>query len=123
MIGASCFLIKNYVDDHIPEEKDSDKAKYSIVTCVYVGEYDYVNNADIVTISSKKKEGKYIRINAILDDGAPTARIEPGDYSVHSDLGAMDMTIDNYEERYIVTLDYDKQVMEYRKAPFPYPEL
>lgn len=89
-----------------------DKEIYSIVTCNYVGDYDYINNADIVVITSKKKDDEYITVNAMLDSGAPDAALQPGDYRVLSDLGSIDITIDKPGKEYIVTLDYDNNIFE-----------
>lgn len=101
-----------------PERSEStvNEDEYSTVTCNYVGDYDYINNADIVVITSKQdSDDKYTTVSAMLDAGAPSVDLKPGEYSVLCDLGKIDMTIDDVNEEYSVTIDYGNNIFECNK--------
>ena len=51
----------------------------------------------------------------MLDAGAPSVDLKPGEYSVLCDLGKIDMTIDDVNEEYSVTIDYGNNIFECNK--------
>lgn len=118
LISVSCIFLKNFSINNYNNnsqnsmENEVDKTIYSTVTCNYIGDYDYINNADIVVITSEKRGDKYITVNAVLDAGAPDTVLQPGSYRVLSDLGSIDITIDKPGKEYVIMLDYDNNILE-----------